>query len=53
MGGSVPGGRGWIGFKSNGDFVVTGVAQMPLMPGLLTFLLCLGLAFAAWRQEGR
>ncbi|MBL8831623.1 MAG: hypothetical protein JNL71_04475, partial [Rhodospirillales bacterium] len=45
--------RGWIGFKANGDFVVTGVSQMPLMPGLLTFLLCLGLAFAAWRQEGR
>ncbi|MBI3505267.1 MAG: hypothetical protein HY059_10520 [Proteobacteria bacterium] len=53
MGGAIPGGRGWIGFKTNGDFVVTGVAQTPLMPGLLTFLLCLGLLFVAWRQEGR
>jgi hypothetical protein len=53
MGGSVPGGRGWIGFKANGDYVVTGVAQTPLMPGLLTFLLCLGLLYVAWRQEGR
>ncbi|MBL8808407.1 MAG: hypothetical protein JNN22_16290, partial [Rhodospirillales bacterium] len=53
MGGSAPGGRGWIGFKANGDYVVTGVAQTPLMPGLLTFLLCLGLLYAAWRQEGR
>ncbi len=53
MGGAVPGGRGWIGFKANGDYVVTGVAQTPLMPGLLTFLLCLGLLYVAWRQEGR
>ena len=53
MGGTIPGGRGWIGFKINGDYVVTGVAQMPLMPGILTFLLCLGLLFVAWRQEGR
>ncbi len=53
MGGAIPGGRNWIGFRNNGGYVVTGVAQTPLMPGILTFLLCLGLALVAWRREGR
>jgi hypothetical protein len=53
MGGAIPGGRGWIGFRNNGGYVVTGVAQTPLMPGILTFLLCLTLALVAWRREGR
>jgi hypothetical protein len=53
MGGPIPGGRGWIGFRANGEYVVTGVAQTPLMPGLLTFLACLALLLIAWRREGR
>jgi hypothetical protein len=52
-GGAIPGGRGWIGFRANGEYVVTGVSQTPLMPGLLTFLACLALLLVAWRREGR
>jgi hypothetical protein len=53
MGGAISGGRGWIGFRANGDYVVAGVAQTPLMPGLLTFLACLAALLIAWRREGR
>jgi hypothetical protein len=53
MGGQISATRGWIGFKANGDYVVAGVAQTPLMPGLLTFLACLTLLLIAWRREGR
>lgn len=53
MGGTIPGGRGWIGWRANGEYVVTGVSQTPLMPGLLTFLACLALLLVAWRREGR
>ncbi|MCA3264757.1 MAG: hypothetical protein ING19_01705 [Azospirillum sp.] len=53
MGGAIPGQRGWIGFRTNGDYVVAGVAQTPLMPGLLTFLACLAALLMAWRREGR
>ena len=53
MGGAISGQRGWIGFRANGDYVVAGVAQTPLMPGLLTFLACLAALLIAWRREGR
>jgi hypothetical protein len=53
MGGTISGSRGWIGFRANGDYVVAGVAQTPLMPGLLTFLACLAALLIAWRREGR
>jgi hypothetical protein len=46
-------GRNWIGFRANGDYVVTGVQEIPLLPGLLALLLALGLFVAAWRREGR
>ena len=46
-------GRGWMGFRANGDYVVTGVHEMPLVPGLLALLLALGAFIAAWRREGR
>jgi hypothetical protein len=52
-GGREPSGRGWIGFRANGDYVVTGVTQIPLMPGLLLFALALGTLVLAWRREGR
>jgi hypothetical protein len=52
-GGREPNGRGWIGFRANGDYVVTGVTQVPLLPGLVLFALALGALVLAWRREGR
>jgi hypothetical protein len=52
-GGREPTGRGWIGFRANGDYVVTGVTQVPLLPGLVLFALALGTLVLAWRREGR
>jgi hypothetical protein len=46
-------GRGWIGLRANGDYVVTGVTQFPLLPGLALFALALGALVLAWRREGR
>ncbi|QJE74192.1 hypothetical protein HHL28_14860 [Aerophototrophica crusticola] len=46
-------GRGWLGLRANGDYVVTGVNQVPLLPGVLVLLLAVGLLLAAWRREGR
>jgi hypothetical protein len=46
-------GRGWIGLRSNEDYVVAGVHQVPLMPALLVLLLGLGATLLAWRREGR
>jgi hypothetical protein len=51
--GRVAAGRGWLGLRANGDYVVTGVSELPLLPGLLALLLALGLFLAAWRQEGK
>ena len=45
-------GQGWIGLIANGDYVVTGIRQIPLMPGLVILLLALGATAAAWRREG-
>ncbi len=52
-GGRAPSGRGWIGYRANGDFVVTGVTQVPLLPAIALFLLALGALVLAWRREGR
>ena len=46
-------GRSWMGFRANGDYVVTGVHETPLLPGLLALLLALGTFILAWRREGR
>src|SRR5579863_3639710 len=46
-------GRNWIGLRRNGDYVVTGVGETPLVPGVLALLLALGLLILAWRREGR
>ncbi|HVA12803.1 MAG TPA: hypothetical protein VNF99_06115 [Stellaceae bacterium] len=46
-------GRNWIGLRQNGDYVVTGVSEMPLLPGLVALLLALGAFLLAWRREGR
>jgi hypothetical protein len=46
-------GRGWIGFRQNGDYVVTGLQETPLMPAWAALLLALGTLILAWRREGR
>ena len=46
-------GAGWIGLRRNGDYVVTGVGETPLLPGVLALILSLGLLILAWRREGR
>ena len=45
-------GRGWIGLKANGDYIVTGIRRGPLMPEWLVLLLGLGGLMLAWRAEG-
>ncbi len=46
-------GRGWIGFTTNRAYVVTGVAQTPLLPAVALLFLTLGAALIAWYREGR
>jgi hypothetical protein len=46
-------GRNWLGLRQNGDYVVTGVNETPLLPGILALILALGALFIAWRREGR
>jgi hypothetical protein len=46
-------GRSWMGFRANGDYVVAGVKELPLLPGFAALLLALGTFIAAWRREGR
>jgi len=46
-------GSGWIGLRANGDFVVTGVMDVPLLPVAAVLLLALGAMIVAWRREGR
>ncbi|MEX2616074.1 MAG: hypothetical protein WD767_08270 [Alphaproteobacteria bacterium] len=45
-------GRGWIGLVANGDYIVTGLTTLPLLPALLVLLLALGATAIAWRREG-
>ena len=46
-------GHNWIGFRANGDYVVTGLSETPLLPAIVALLLALGTLIAAWRREGR
>jgi hypothetical protein len=46
-------GRGWIGVVANQGYVVTGVAQTPLLPAAIMLFLALGAALFAWYREGR
>ncbi len=46
-------GRNWIGLRANGDYVVTGLKETPLLPEALALLLGLGLLLLAWRREGK
>ncbi len=46
-------GSGWIGIAANRDYLVTGIDQVPLLPGFLALALLLGTALIAWYREGR
>jgi hypothetical protein len=46
-------GRGWIGLRANGDFVVTGMRETSLLPAGLVLVLAIGTLMLAWRREGR
>jgi hypothetical protein len=46
-------GHGWIGFRENGDYVVAGFSETPLLPGIAALLLAVGALIGAWRREGR
>ncbi|MGH6989527.1 MAG: hypothetical protein ACREE3_06490, partial [Stellaceae bacterium] len=46
-------GDGWLGLRENGDYIVTGMREVPLLPGILALILLLGMFLLAWRREGR
>src|SRR3954447_10824214 len=46
-------GHNWLGLRQNGDYVVTGFSELPLLPAFAALLLTIGLLIAAWRREGR
>ena len=45
-------GDGWMGLARRHDYVVTGVASIPLLPAWLALPLLIGLLVLAWRREG-
>ncbi|MBT5809163.1 MAG: hypothetical protein HOI19_02260, partial [Rhodospirillaceae bacterium] len=45
-------GRNWVGLVANGDYIVTGVHSISLLPAILVLLLALGGVAVAWRREG-
>jgi hypothetical protein len=51
--GRVADGRGWIGLTDRQAYQLRDIRLVPLAPGWLMLLLASGLAFAAWRIEGR
>jgi len=46
-------GHNWMGFRENGDYVVSGFSELPLIPAVAALFLTIGLLIAAWRREGR
>lgn len=46
-------GRGWIGLRENGDYVVAGVSLIPALPAGLALALVFGTLLLAWHREGR
>ncbi len=46
-------GRGWLGLVSHKAYVVTGLKEAPLLPGVALMLLALSLLMLAWWREGR
>jgi hypothetical protein len=47
------GGTAWIGLRQNGDYVVTGIRELPLMVGFAALLLAMIPLLFAWRREGK
>lgn len=47
------GGSGWIGFRANGDYTVTGLRTTPLLPGWVFLVMLLGLLAGVWYRESR
>jgi hypothetical protein len=45
-------GDNWMGFRANGDYTVTGLSEIPLLPAVAALLLIIGGLVAAWRREG-
>ena len=45
-------GNDWMGFRENGDYTVTGLSEIPLLPAVAALLLIVGGLVAAWRREG-
>ncbi|MHA1568170.1 MAG: hypothetical protein ACTSXZ_01770 [Alphaproteobacteria bacterium] len=45
--------QGWVGLRANGDYIVTGIRQVPVLPGILVLVLALATLVLAWRREGR
>ena len=46
-------GGDWLGVAAQNRYLVTGLAQFPLLPAVLVLALVMGLALAAWYREGR
>jgi uncharacterized membrane protein len=46
-------GRDWLGLVEHRDYDVTGIRQVPLLPGIVVLVLGLGALMLAWRREGR
>ncbi|TWB45261.1 hypothetical protein [Nitrospirillum pindoramense] len=46
-------GSGWLGLRANGDYTVTGVARVPLVPAWIALLAMAALLVLGWRREGR
>jgi hypothetical protein len=51
--GRVAEGRGWIGLADRDAYQLRDIREVDLAPGWLSLILAAGLAFAAWRVEGR
>ncbi len=47
------GGKGWIGLRRNGDYLVTGMESRPLLPLWLAFLMLMATPLLCWWREGR
>jgi hypothetical protein len=45
-------GQNWMGFRANGDYIVTGFSEIPLLPAVAALVLIVGGLLAAWRREG-
>jgi hypothetical protein len=41
-----------LGLRANGDYVVTGLSEIPLLPGFAALLFAVATLIAAWRREG-